>query len=467
MPDSTAEIFAEIVGRDNILTDTGDCLTYGYDNSRRQAQPAIVVFPTDAEQVREIVIKCNELKLPLLARGRATATTGATVPVDGAAVISFEKMNRIIRIDTDNRLAIVEPGVTNQELQNALAEKGFFWPPDPTSSAYCTIGGNISCNSAGPKAVKYGTPRENILALKCVTGAGKTIKTGSPTTKGVVGYDLTRLIAGSEGTLAVLTEATLKITPLPEDKITIQAIYDSVQSGAEAVAAVMAQPVTPCALEFIDHNAIEIIRDYSRAELPQSAGAMLMVEVDGSSAQLKYDSDKVIAKLKNSGCLSVDLAQTDEEKSALWATRKALSPALRKISPKKINEDVVVPVANIPQLIEGLDRLSNQYQTKIVNFGHAGNGNIHVNLLLNDKNADEVERAHNCLAEVFKLVLELDGTISGEHGIGLEKRNYVALELSQDEIDLMLAIKRQFDPLNILNPGKIFPEKAKADEQPN
>lgn len=439
-----------------VLTEPADCLPYGCDNSRRLVSPDVVVFPTNHEHIKEIIALCNQYNIPVLARGRATATTGATVPLHGGVVISFERMNRILAIDPDNRVAVVEPGVINQDLQDAIKEHGFFWPPDPTSSAYCTIGGNVSCNSAGPRAVKYGTPRENILGLKAVAGDGSNVNAGVYTSKGVVGYDLTRLIAGSEGTLAVMTEITLKLTPLQQEDRVIQAIYATMESAAKAVAAIMAQPETPCALEFIDANAIEMIRSYSEVELPHDAGAMLMIEVDGNKEHIENALKQVSEAAKVEGLLTLEVAQTEEQAQALWRVRKALSPALKKVAPKKINEDVVVPVSNIPQLIAGLNELSEQYQIKIVNFGHAGNGNIHVNLLINPDDSEEMKRAEDCLDKVFDLVLELKGTISGEHGIGIEKKKFVPREINPDTLEMMKKLKAVFDPAAILNPGKIF-----------
>ena len=352
---------------------------------------------------------------------------------------------------------VVEPGVTNQQVQDAAKEYGFFWPPDPTSSAYCSIGGNLAYNSAGPRTIKYGTPRENVFGLRAVTGLGEEIRTGVFTSKGVVGYDLTRLLIGSEGTLAVITEATLKLTPLAESKRTIQLIYAYIESAAKAVSAIMAQPTTPCALEFIDGKAIDMIRDYSDTTFPNNAGAMLMVEVDGPENQL----DSSVADIKNASqshsLLEFKVANTEEEVDALWTTRKALSPALRNISPKKINEDVVVPVSNIPTLIHGLEDLSNKYDIPIVNFGHAGNGNIHVNLLFDPDNEIKNKNAHLCLDAIFDLVLKHNGTLSGEHGVGIKKRDFVDREIEPVTLALMKRIKKQFDPNNILNPDKMFP----------
>jgi D-lactate dehydrogenase (quinone) len=460
MPEFTAGLRAElarIAGAGALLTDPADCWPYGYDNSRRQALPQAVVFARDENQVAALVRLCAEAGLPLVARGLGTGTTGATVPDRGGIVLSFERMDRIRRIEPGDRLAVVEPGVTNARLQQTIAAAGFFWPPDPTSAATCTIGGNLAYNSAGPRAVKYGTPRENTLGLRAVSGTGELFHTGVLTTKGVVGYDLTRLIIGSEGTLALVTEATLKLTPLPEAKRTLRATYADIHSAARAVSAIMAQPVTPCALEIMDGSAIEMVSRYSELDLPDGAGALLMIEVDGPAACIQEAQRAVGEAARVPGLLELRLAETADEVAALWKTRKALSPALRHIAPKKINEDVVVPVSHMGAFIDGLEQLARETGIRIVNFGHAGNGNIHVNLLIDPDDAGEVARAAHCLDAVFALVLRLGGTLSGEHGVGLEKRDFVDRELDPVALRLMHAIKSQFDPAGILNPGKSLP----------
>ena len=440
-----------------IHTDPADCWAYGYDNSKRHALPEAVAFPTRHDQVLSIVRLCNEYRIPLTPRGRGTGTTGAVVPLQGGLTMSLERMNQIVELAPDNRFAVVEQGLTNQALQDALKPLGFFWPPDPTSAAYCSIGGNLAYNSAGPRAVKYGTPRDNIFGLRAVTGDGRELRTGVYTSKGVVGLDLTRLIVGSEGTLAVITEATLKLTPLAEAMRTMRAVYASVDAATRAIARVMAQPLTPCALEFMDANAIEMIRQYADVALPTGAGALLMIEVDGPASGLDAAVANIGQTATVEGLLDFRIAHNKEEIEALWRTRKALSPALRKVAPGKINEDVVVPVSELPALINGLNRLSQTYGLRIVNFGHAGNGNIHVNLLLDPAQAGQQEKADECLGAVFDLVLGLRGTLSGEHGIGLVKRDYVSRELDAVSMDLMRAIQRQFDPNGILNQGKMLP----------
>ena len=449
----------QILTPEFVKTEAAEIWSYGFDNSRQHATADYVVLPETSEQIAAIVKLCYHYKLQLIARGKGTGTTGATVPVSGGIILSTERMNNIISIHPDDRYMVVQPGVTNEEIQIAAGEHGFFWPPDPTSAAFCTVGGNLAYNSAGPRAVKYGTPRENTLGLKAITGNGEEIHCGVYTTKGVVGYDLTRLLIGSEGTLAIITEATLKLTPLADAKNTIKAIYNSIDSATKAVASIMAQSTTPCSLEFMDRNALNMVREYSEADLPENAGAMLMIEVDGKQQHLKQMTDDIRVAATNDGLVEFSVAESEEEIKALWATRKALSPSLRHVAPKKINEDVVVPVSNIPALINGLEKISQQHGIPIINFGHAGNGNIHVNLLVQEKD----DKAYQCLDDVFKLVLSLNGTLSGEHGVGIDKIDFVAAELGQTSLALMHAIKNVFDPNNIMNPGKTIPELEKAN----
>ncbi|MGH8549108.1 MAG: FAD-binding oxidoreductase [Methylococcales bacterium] len=442
---------------DQIYTDPADCWSYGYDNSRLHSLPGAVAFATTHEQVECLVQLCNQEQVPLTARGRGTGTTGATVPARHGVVLSLEKMNSILEVSPANRYMLVQPGVTNQEAQDAAARFGFFWPPDPSSAGFCTIGGNLAHNSAGPRAVKYGTPRENTLGLRAVTGSGKSIRTGVFTTKGVVGYDLTRLLIGSEGTLAVITEATLKLTPLAESIRTLRAIYSDMLGASSAIAQIMSQPTIPCALEFIDRSALEIIARHSSLELPRDAAALLLIEVDGNRDSIEHSVANIEKAAVTEQLLEIRTAYSQEEREELWRVRKTLSPALRKIAPGKINEDIVVPVTRLPELVTRLDLISRKYGLMILNFGHAGNGNIHTNILYDPANESESNRARRCLDEVFDLVIELQGTLSGEHGVGLVKKDYIAKEIEADTLALMRGIKCQFDPNGILNPDKMFP----------
>ncbi|MBA3695217.1 MAG: FAD-binding protein [Methylotenera sp.] len=440
--------------QDRVYTDPVDCYAYAYDNSRNFHSPIAVVFPLTTEEVQTVILLCNAHKVPVVPRGRGTGTAGGSVPEAGGVALSLERMNKIISVDPDNRMAIIEPGVLNQELQDVIKKVGFFWPPDPSSAAYCSIGGNLATCAAGPHAVKYGVARDHVLGLKAVTGNGDIIKTGCYTSKGVVGYDLTRLLVGSEGTLAVIVEATLKLTPLPKYTGGLTAEFVDTYSCAKAIAAIMAQPYTPSALEFLDNGALNLIRSRHLNLLPENAKAYLMIEVDGSQQEIVEATEAILQACQVPGLIE---AKPAEDTKALWAARKALSPLLKDIAPKKINEDIAVPVSHLPELLTGLEKLAAQYQISNVNFGHAGNGNIHVNLLVNPDNADEMKRAYECLDEVFSLVLSLQGTLSGEHGVGMAKRPFVPREIDKTTMNLMKAVKLTFDPANILNPGKIFP----------
>lgn len=439
-----------------LLLEAADRVVYSYDNSKRQAQPLAVVLPESAEQVRAAMAACAEHGLPITARGRGTNTTGASVPVAGGVVISCERMRRIVDISTADRYAVVEPGVLNGELQSALAPLGFFWPPDPTSAPYSTIGGNLACNAGGPRAVKYGACRDNVLALRAVDGTGRAFRCGAPTSKGAVGFDLTRLLIGSEGTLALITEATLKLTPLPPLRRGLRLIYADIVAAAQAVARIMAQPLTPCALEFMDSEALALVRARG-LELPPGE-ALLLVEVDGDVESIERAASAVARAAEGPGLNDLQIARDAKDGEALWAARKALSPALRSLAPKKINEDVVVPVSRLPELIEGVRGLSLKHGIRIVNFGHAGNGNIHVNLMYDPAEPGRDAAAEACLEALFGLVIALDGTLSGEHGIGLAKRPFMRAAVDARTLELMAGVKRAFDPRGLLNPGKLLPD---------
>ncbi|SFO22455.1 D-lactate dehydrogenase [Nitrosospira briensis] len=439
---------------DRFFTDPVDCYAYAYDNTRKIFPPDAVVFPVTALEVQAVVRLCIEYGTPLTPRGRGTGTSGGSLPEQGGVVLSLERMLRIVTVDPTNRVIVAEPGVINQSVQDAAKSHGFFWPPDPSSAGYSSIGGNLATSAGGPHAVKYGTTRDHVLGLKAVTGGGEIIRTGCYTTKGVVGYDLTRLLIGSEGTLAVITEATLKLTPLPQARGGITAHYRDLASCAAAIVQVMALPQTPSALEFLDSGSLDLIRSRYPDMLPAGARAMLMIEVDGAESYVPEACAAVIFACANEGLIQ---AEETADAAALWRARKTLSPLLRDIAPKKINEDVVVPVSALPEFLDGLARLSSKYEVANVNFGHAGNGNIHVNLLVDPALPDEMSRAATCLNEIFDLVINLNGTLSGEHGVGSEKRAYIGKEIDAATLTLMKQIKRVFDPNNILNPGKLFP----------
>jgi len=452
-PDFVARL-RSLLPVERVLTDTVDCFAYAYDNSRRFCPPDVVVFPVTGLEVQEVLALCNRYETPATPRGRGTGTAGGSLPEQGGVALSLERMQRILSVDAANRVIVAEPGVLNESVQEAARVQGFFWPPDPSSAAYSSIGGNLATSAGGPHAVKYGTTRDHVLGLKAVTGDGKIIRTGCYTTKGVVGYDLTRLLIGSEGTLAVITEATLKLTPLPQARAGVTAYFGDLSSCASAIVRIMALPQTPSALEFLDSASLLLIRGRYPALVPAHAAAMLMIEVDGSEQSIAESRAAVLRACGDKGLIK---GEEVSDTATLWAARKALSPLLRDIAPKKINEDVVVPVSALPVFLEGLEQLSSKYGVANVNFGHAGNGNIHVNLLVDPESADELSRANACLNEIFDLVIRLNGTLSGEHGVGSEKRPYIGKEIDPPTLALMKEIKRVFDPNDILNPGKLFP----------
>lgn len=446
----------QVIPNAQVLTDAADCTTYGYDNSKMQGQPSAVVFVTSHDEVVHLVKTANQHQIALIPRGRASGTPGGVVPLGGEIVVSFERMNNIIEFCEKDRIIRTQPGVLNETIQQTAASKNLFWPPNPSSAAYCTVGGNLAYNAAGPRAVKYNTTRENTLGLKVVIGTGETITTGTRTTKGVVGYDLTRLLIGSEGTLGMITEATLKLLPSAPIIKTLAFTYNNIHSATDAVIALMSQPTVPYSVELLDDAAVDLIKDSAPLPLADHAKTLLIVEIEGSQQTISHNEQSISQTGKNSGLIDVFIADNEQEKQAVWQTRKSLSQRMREIAPKKINEDIVVPVSNLGRLFDKLRAIHQHYQIPILNFGHAGNGNIHVNMLVDTNNATHQKNQGACLNAIFDTVIDLGGSLSGEHGIGLAKKPYLHKEIDEKGIALMRRIKQQFDPHNILNPGKIF-----------
>ena len=441
---------------DGWRVDAATCEAHASDDSRRQQLPEAVALPTTREQVQAIVRACRAHRIPIVAQGAGTATTGAAVPVSGGIALSFSRMNRILDIRPEDRCVVVEPGVRNGDLQAALQAHNLFWPPDPSSFESCTVGGNLATNAGGPRAVKYGAARDTVLGVVAVTGAGELIRVGGAYSKCASGYDLTHLLIGSEGTLALIVEATLKLTPRPHAQAGLRAFYRDANAAAAAVSRLMAQPVQPAMLEFMDKRSLALLR-HNGSAMPD-AGAMLLIEADGSVDGLPDTLAALGAAAEGDGLIDMDVAQDGIARDKLWAARRALSPALRTIAPGKLNEDVVVPVSRIPDLVAGVEQLSADYALPIVCFGHAGNGNLHVNILYHPDDADETARALTALPKIFELALALGGALSGEHGIGLAKRDFMPQAFDAATLTTMRAIKHALDPDGILNPGKVLPE---------
>lgn len=444
-----------LLGADGWRTDPAALDTNAQDNSWRRQLPLAVALPSTREQVQAIVRACRAHRVALVARGAGTGTTGAAVPVQGSIVLSLARMARILEVRAGDRCVVVEPGVLNGDLQQALAPHGLFWPPDPSSADICSIGGNLACNAGGPRAVKYGTSRDNVLGLVAVTGTGDLVRCGGAYTKDATGYDLTHLLVGSEGTLAIIVEATLKLTPVAVAQAGLRVLYRDADAAAQAVSRVMGQPVVPTRLEFMDARSLQLLR-LNGADVPD-AGAMLLIEADGDHDTLPYLLQALANAAEGEGMIALDVAMEGAAREKLWAARKALSPALRSIAPGKINEDVVVPVSRIPALVSGVQALAAEFNLTIVTFGHAGNGNLHVNILYHPDDADENARAQAALPRIFALTLALEGTLSGEHGIGLAKRDFMVQAFTPETLMAMRAIKAALDPDGILNPGKVLP----------
>lgn len=448
-----------IAGADHVRTDAQTCETYGTD-ALKQGHPAdVVVWPADPAQVAAVARLCHETRTPLVPRGAGTGYTGGAVPSHGGVVISLERLNRILDIDEGNLLAVVEPHVVTGDLQDAVEAVGLFYPPDPASLRQSVIGGNVAENAGGPRAFKYGVTKQYVLGLEAVLATGEIIRTGGKVVKNVVGYDLTHLLVGSEGTLAIITKIILRLIPKPPMQVTMRASFPSVRHAVNAVAGLIRARVIPAALELIDGDSLEAVASYLkvRSLAPEGTAAILLLEVDGLPEQVAAEATRVETACVEAGATEFLRAANDDERAELWRVRREISLSLKVITPLKFNHDVVVPKARIPELCELVDGIRAKYGLRIPCFGHVGDGNIHVNIMVTPGDAEEIRRAHDAEGELFRGVVALEGSISGEHGIGFAKKKYMELELSKDTIDAMRRVKLALDPHGILNPGKMFP----------
>lgn len=451
-----------IVGAENVSTTSVDRLTHSYDATQKQFLPEVVVYAETTEQVRDIVRLAATHKIPVLPRGAGSGFTGGSLPVKGGIVLVLTRMNRILEIDGDNLTAVVEPGVVTADLQREVEKQGLFYPPDPASKDFCTLGGNIAECAGGPRCVKYGVTKDYVLGLEVVTPQGEVITTGGRTLKNVVGYDLTKLFVGSEGTLGVVTKIILKLLPLPEAKKTMLVQFATIEGAARAVAAIIAHKIIPTTLEFLDGATINCVRAISPIPLPEECRALLIIEVDGDQELIARQAEKILTIIKPLGVVATRIAETPAESEEIWKVRRSVSPSLRKVNPDKFNEDIVVPRSKVPEMIRSLEKLAAEHQVAIVNFGHAGDGNIHVNVMVDLRQPGMAERIDTIMDGVFAAAIALKGSISGEHGIGTAKARYLAMELDPATIATMRTIKRALDPDNIMNPGKIFGDEAAA-----
>jgi len=448
-----------LLGPERARTDADTLALYASDETPRTCAPEAVLFPLTHEETVAVVQVANRHGFALVARGAGSGNVGGALPTPGSVVVSFECMKRITAFDPASRTMTVQPGVITEEMDRLARTAGLMYAPDPGSGAYCRIGGNLAMNAAGPRCVKYGATRDHVLGLRAVTGDGRELRVGTQTSKYATAYDLTRLLVGSEGTLAMITEATVRLIPAPEGVATLRVCYASNATACAAVQRVMNQPVMPCALEFMDRRAIDVLTEYGGAEhLAPGTQAVLMVEADGAVDDVPRQIAALERALHGEGMLEIQSGFTREDITRLWTARKSLSMAVKQIAPLKINEDVVVPVARLANLVNAIDALGAHHRVPVVSFGHAGNGNLHVNLMVNPDDADEMQRARAYHDALIEAVLGLGGSLSGEHGIGSEKRRYVARELDASTLAMMRDVKRLFDPNGVLNPGKKLPD---------
>ena len=453
------EGLAAIVGSAHVRTDDTSRAAYGTDALKRGHPADVVVLPGNTDEVARVVRLCAGHRMPMVPRGGGSGYTGGSVPTRGGVVISLERMNRILEIDDANLVAVVEPNVITGDLQDAVEKVGLFYPPDPASLRQSAIGGNVAECAGGPRAFKYGTTKQYVLGVEAVLPTGEIVETGGKVVKNVVGYDLTHLLVGSEGTLAILTKIVLRLIPKPPVQATMRASFRDVEGAVAAVTNIIRARVVPAALELVDGDSLEAVARYLgvRSLAPEGTGAILLIEVDGVPPAVEEEAGRVVHACAEAGATEVLRARDEAERVELWRVRRELSFSLRTVAPLKLNHDVVVPKGRIPELFALVRQIREEYGLRIPLFGHAGDGNIHVNIMVHPDDAGEVVRAHEAERVLFEGVVALEGSISGEHGIGFSKARFLPIELSDEEIALMKRVKQAFDPLGLLNPGKIFP----------
>jgi len=446
--------FTDMVGAENIYDDKAHMIAYSYDATRTRYEPDAVIFPRNEQDVSNILKYCNENRIVITARGAGSGFTGGALPANGGIILAMEKhMNKILEIDTENMVAVVQPGVVNMDLQKHVEELGLFYPPDPASEEYSTLGGNVSENAGGMRAAKYGITKDYVMALRAVRTNGDVIRAGKRTIKDVAGYNTAGILIASEGTLAVLTELTLKLIPKPKYKKTYMGIFPSVDNAMNAVFKSLSAGANPVAMEFLDALVIEALIEKLGVDLPTDAGAVLVGDVDGNvPEEVAFQLKTLEQSFKENGATEFRVAKDDEEAKELWYARRNASQSITIFGNKKLNEDISVPRSMLPSALKEIYTIGDKYGFKVPCFGHAGDGNIHVNVMIDISQIDE---GHKCIEEIFQMVVDMGGTLSGEHGIGTSKAPFMGIAFNDEELQLFKDIKKAFDPNNILNPGKM------------
>lgn len=447
--------------KENVISAPEDLLVLGYDSTPGlHATPELVVYPTNREQVQFVMQIARDHKLPITPRGSGTGLSGGSIPINGGMIICLNKMNKILEIDEENLTATCQAGVITLDLFNAVAEKGLFYPPDPGSQKISTLAGNVMEDAGGLRGLKYGVTRDYVMALTCVLPDGTLLETGGKSVKDVAGYAFKDLLVGSEGTLAIITEITVKLIPPPQDKRTFLAYFDKIRTAGEAVSKIIAAKIIPSTMEIMDQTTINCVEDYVKIGLPREMAALLLIEVDGHPAMVAEQAAEVERLLKEVGAAEVQIAKDAEQAAELAAARRTALSALACVSPTTLLEDATVPRSRLAETFDLIETLAGKYQLKVGTFGHAGDGNLHPTVLCDERDEDEMQRAHAFFDELYEQVLAWGGTVSGEHGIGIAKKDYLAKQIGPGGIAVMKRIKQAFDPDGILNPGKIF-----ADDQ--
>jgi glycolate oxidase len=454
--ETAADALRSIVGREWFLDSPEDLATYSYDGFLPEFRPDAVIIPGSAEEISRILKVANREKINIIPRGAGTNICGSSVARQGGVIMAFHRLNRILEIDAEDMCAVVQPGVVNADLQKAVAAYGLMYPPDPASMFVSTIGGNVALNAGGPRGVKYGVTRDYLLGMEVVLPTGDLIRTGGKTLKNVTGYDLTRLMCGSEGTLGIITEITVRLVPLPPAKSTLQATFKDVEDAAETVSAIIGSGIVPTTLELIDRVILDVISDYGGASFPKDAQALLLIEVDGESSLVEAQGKRIEDFCKERGAIEVQRAHNAEEAEALWQARRTAFGAVARLRPNIIVEDATVPVKRLTEMIQKIVEIAGNYRLRIGVLAHAGDGNLHPLIMTDLRDEEEMSRVDAALDELFEAAIGMGGTLSGEHGVGIAKDRFVKMEFSERAIEIMRGIKRVFDPNNILNPGSFL-----------
>jgi len=449
--------FETLVGKENVHSDKAHLIAYSYDATRTRFEPEAVVFPRNEADVSAILKYCNEHQIVITPRGAGSGFTGGALPAQGGITLGMEKhMNKILEIDMENMVAVVQPGVINMDLQRAVEEVGLFYPPDPASEEYSTIGGNVSENAGGMRAAKYGITKDYVMALRAVRANGDIIRAGKRTIKDVAGYNIAGILIASEGTLAVITEITVKLIPKPKFTKAYMGIFPSVDNAMNAVFKSLAAGANPVAMEFMDDLVVQALKEKLGVKLPEDAGALLIGDVDGNVIEeVEFQLETLERSFKENGAQDFIVAHNAEERNKLWYARRNASPSITIFGSKKLNEDISVPRSMLPEALERIYAIGDKYGFKVPCFGHAGDGNIHVNVMVDGSDEQQLHDGHQAIEEIFELVVEMGGTLSGEHGIGTSKAPFMNIAFNEVELDLFKSIKQAFDPNNILNPGKM------------